>query len=411
MSAQETVRGAGTGKMVTGFAGVAHFFNHLMEPAFYVVALVLPAVFGLPYEAVLPLILGGKILTGLAAPLAGWLSDRWGTLTLMGLYFFGMGVAVLLAGLSQTPWQMAAALTLWGLFAAIYHPVGIAWVIATAARQGKALGVNGVFGSLGPALGAAMAGILIDGFGWRAAFFVPAVALLATGVAFVIAVRRGQITAGADQRSTAAKGGEAAPAGWQRAFVILAISMVCGGLIYQSTQAALPKLFDERGVGSALSGGILGDGAMGPGLAVMIVYGFAAIMQVACGVLADRYPLKWVYLGSLFLQAPLLALATAATGLPLLMAVMMMVMLNTGSFPAENALIARFTPTHWRGTVFGGKYLLSFGISSLGVPMVAVLRGWTGDFVALLSLLAAGAALAGLVLLLLPPPPASKGQQ
>ena len=105
------------------------------------------------------------------------------------------------------------------------------------------------------------------------------------------------------------------------------------------------------------------------------------------------------------LQAPLLALATLVSGLPLLGAVMLMVMLNTGSFPAENALIARFTPSRWRGTVFGGKYLLSFGISSLGVPMVALLRGWTGDFTLLLSLLAGAAAFAGLILLLLPDPP------
>ncbi|WP_019644839.1 MFS transporter [Novispirillum itersonii] len=393
-------------RAVTAFAGIAHFFNHLVEPAFYVVALVLPTVFGMPYEAVLPLILGGKVLTGLAAPLAGWLADRWGTLTLMGIYFFGMGLAIIATGLSQTPWQMAAALAAWGLFAAIYHPVGIAWVISASARQGKALGVNGVFGSLGPALGAVMAGALIDGFGWRAAFMVPGLALLVTGVLFTQAARAGRIPAGEGRRRDGAAAADGtAPDGWQRAFVLLALSMVCGGLIYQSTQAALPKLFEERAVGDALSGGLLGDGAFGPGLAVMLVYGFAAVMQVACGVLADRYPLKWVYLGTLMLQAPLLALATLASGLPLLGAVMLMVMLNTGSFPAENALIARFTPSRWRGTVFGGKYLLSFGISSLGVPMVALLRGWTGDFTLLLSLLAGAAAFAGLILLLLPDPP------
>lgn len=402
MTAATTPEGA---RAVTLFAGIAHFFNHLVEPAFYVVALVLPAVFGLPYEAVLPLILGGKMLTGLAAPLAGWLADRWGTLPLMGIYFFGMGLAILATGFSQTPGQMAVALAAWGLFAAIYHPVGIAWVMSASARQGKALGINGVFGSLGPALGAVLAGALIDGFGWRAAFMVPGLALLGTGVLFTLAARGGRIPAGAGRRRETTVSADTAPHGWQRAFGLLAVSMVCGGLIYQSTQAALPKLFDERGVGDALTGGLLGDGAFGPGLAVMLVYGFAAVMQVACGMLADRYPLKWVYLATLICQAPLLAVATVASGVPLLGAVMLMVMLNTGSFPAENALIARFTPSRWRGTVFGGKYLLSFGISSLGVPMVALLRGWTGDFTLLLSLLTGAAACAGLLLLLLPDPP------
>ena len=46
-------------------------------------------------------------------------------------------MAGLLVSLSQDRWQLAAALTLMGCFAAIYHPVGMSWLVRTAANRGS----------------------------------------------------------------------------------------------------------------------------------------------------------------------------------------------------------------------------------------------------------------------------------
>ena len=62
---------------IVGFSSIGHFYNHLFEPMYFVVALVLPPILGVPYEQVLTLIIAGNLLTGLFAPVAGWLADRW----------------------------------------------------------------------------------------------------------------------------------------------------------------------------------------------------------------------------------------------------------------------------------------------------------------------------------------------
>ena len=176
---------------------------------------------------------------------------------------------------------------------------------------------------------------------------------------------------------------DASKADTWRAGLVLSLTMLCSGLIYQATQPALPKLFSER----------LGDG-LGVGaaaFAVTAVYLVAGLTQVVSGHLADRYPPKWLYLGSALLQAPLLALVGWSSGVGLVGAAMLAVLFNMASIPAENLLLSQYTPARWRGTAFGLKFVLSFGVSGLAVPMVSLIRGWTGGFGILFALLAVSA--------------------
>ncbi|WP_404385262.1 MFS transporter [Caenispirillum salinarum] len=371
-------------RAVAWIAGIAHFFSHLFEPIFYVVALVLPTVFDVSYEAALTLIIVGKLLYGLAAPAAGWLGDRWSATGMMAVFFLGLGVSGLWAGMAGSATEMMLALAALGLFGSIYHPVGIAWLVRSATSRGKALGFNGIFGGLGPAVAGVTAGGLVEWLGWRAAFIIPSLVVLALGVAFVILMRRGVVR---ETRHDAAPQPEPDRRDTVRAYTILALCMVCGGLIYQSTQSTLPKVFEEG------LGGLLGDGGtLGVGTAVMIVYGVAGFMQLICGHLADRFPLKYVYVGMYLLQIPMLAMILGLTGAPLLLAAVLAVTLNIGALPAENSLLAKFTPARWRATAYGLKFVLAFGVAGLGVQLAAWIRGTTGDFFWLYALLA-GAAL------------------
>ena len=70
---------------------------------------------------------------------------------------------------------MAICLTLVGVFAAIYHPVGLALVVHGREKTGVPLAINGIFGNMGVASAALITGFLIDTAGWRYAFFVPGV--------------------------------------------------------------------------------------------------------------------------------------------------------------------------------------------------------------------------------------------
>ena len=78
--------------------------------------------------------------------------------------------------------------------------------------------------------------------------------------------------------------------------------------------------------------------------------------------------------------------------LPLFAASLLCFSLIAISTPTENALLAHYTPSRWRATAFGAKFLLSLGVSALGVPLVATVYDRTGDFIwlfAILGLLAA----------------------
>ena len=75
------------------------------------------------------------------------------------------------------------------MFAAIYHPVGIAMLVSNQPNLGRTLGVNGVWGNAGLAFAALLTGALADLAGWRAAFFVPGALCIAAGFGFVWAAR------------------------------------------------------------------------------------------------------------------------------------------------------------------------------------------------------------------------------
>jgi FSR family fosmidomycin resistance protein-like MFS transporter len=372
------------------FSCAGHAYAHIFEPIFFIVALVLPGELGMSYEEVLALIIAGKLLYGLPAPLAGWLGDRWSTVGMMAVYFIGLGAAAIGVGLAQGPVMLAVALGFMGLFGSIYHPVGIAWLVRNAVDKGKAIGLNGVFGGIGPALAGVVAGGLIAVSGWRAAFIVPGVVVLGTGLLFLLALARGWVVeTKADRKpEPVADRGDTV-----RAFIVLSVTMLCAGLIYQATQPSLPKLFEER----------LGEfGLLAAAGGVTVVYLLAGFTQILAGHMADRFSPKRIYLAVALIQVPLLLGLAHASGLGLLLLAMLAVSFNMAGIPAENLLLSRYTPAKWRGTAFGMKFILSFGVSGLGVPMVSLIRGWGGGFEMVFSVLAVSAVLVALAAWQLP---------
>ncbi|HTH17457.1 MAG TPA: MFS transporter [Magnetospirillum sp.] len=372
------------------FSCLGHLYSHVFEPIFYIAALVLPGELGLSYEEVLALIVVGKLLYGLLAPAAGWLGDRWSTVGMMAVFFLGLGLSALAMGLVQGPWAVGFVLALIGLFGSIYHPVGIAWMIRSAVDKGKAIGINGVFGGIGPGVASLTAGTLIAASGWRAAFVVPGVLVLLTGLAFLVFVAKGWVI---EAKADRAPQPEPSKGDAMRAGIVLSVTMLCAGLIYQATQPSLPKLFEER-----LGGANVGDAA----LAVTVVYLLAGLTQIAAGHLADRFPAKKVYLLAALAQAPLLAALAWASGISMVALALLAVAGNMAAIPAENLLLAKYTPAKWRGTAFGLKFVLSFGVSGLAVPLVSLIRVASGGFEVLFVLLAGAALVVAAAAALLP---------
>jgi len=172
--------------------------------------------------------------------------------------------------------------------------------------------------------------------------------------------------------------------------------MMLMGVMFQATQAALPKVFDLR------LREIAGAGAFGVGALVALVYLVGGLMQVAGGLLADRYPLKPLYFGSFLLQVPVLVAIAAFSGAPLIALAVVTVILTQAPLPAENMLLTRYTPERHRSLAFGVKFVLAFSTAPLALWLVSFVQGRTGEFHWLFAALAAMAAVAAISALLLP---------
>ena len=168
------------------FASLGHVYVHCFTAFFFVIVLAIEVDWQRPYHELISLWTLGAALVGAGALPAGWLADRFSANALMIFYFLGLGASSVAAGLTGGTTGLLIALASLGLFASIYHPVGIPWLIRNSPvhSRGRVLAINGVFGGLGAAVAGLAAGLLIDVSGWRAAFIVPGLISICTGLVF-----------------------------------------------------------------------------------------------------------------------------------------------------------------------------------------------------------------------------------
>ena len=376
------------------FSNTGHALSHLFMMIYPTVVLALEVEFSQPYHVLISLMLAGNILFGAAALPAGYLGDKWGAINMMVVFFLGTGLSAILVGFANNEIQIVLSFALVGFFGSIYHPVGIAWIARTINNRGKALGINGVFGSAGMGIAPIMAGILTDLFSWRAAFIIPGVFCVAIGVILLVFSFKGLIQ---EYEPEVERDIPESPEGdMKKGILLLLFTVACTGLIYQATSFMLPKLIEMR-----LSD-FLGDGLIGVGAMVSIIYFLSGGMQLLGGWMADRFQLKRVYLICWVLQVPLLIIAGFLNTALIFPVLAMMVVANTIGSPAENSLFARYSPPQWRSTAFGVKFVLALGVAALAVPLVSWAHKLVGEFTWLLVALAIIAVVAAIVTLMLP---------
>ena len=235
--------------------------------------------------------------------------------------------------------------------------------------------------------------MLADLISWRMAFILPGIACVATGIAMALMVRGGSMM---ETKTDMKPERPATRNDIVRAFIVLSVTMIFSGLIYQCLSLAMPKVFSER------ASDVLGSGSTGVGAAVAAIYLAAGLCQYVGGYLADRYPNKTIYLLTFLVQVPICVMIAAATGVPAIVLAATLAVAQTLNGPSESILLARYTPEKWRATAFGAKFVLSIGVSAAGVPLIAWIYGSTGGFEWLFFVMGAMAALAAVACLSLP---------
>ncbi|MFN8923999.1 MAG: MFS transporter [Rhodospirillales bacterium] len=382
-----------SGRLAIVFSCIGHAQMHVLAALYLTVVLALETDWQASYDHLLRLWTLGALLIGLGAPLAGWLGDRWSESRMMVVFHTLTGLGAVAAGLAPDETGLVLGLALLGIGASIYHPVGLAWIVKNAENRGSALAWNGIFGGIGVAAAGFVAGGLSDVVSWRAAMIVPGLVCMATGLLLAILIARGTVV---DRTVDAKPVPRPSRGDTVRVFLLLSVTMLCAGLVYNSMATIMPKWFGDR------MPGIVGGGTMGVGALVSLVFLVGAVPQLLGGWLVDRLPPKRIYVAMLLLQVPVLALAATAVGYPLFaLAALTVAMLNI-QVPAENELLARFTPARHRGLAYGAKFVLAFGSGPAAVQFAAWTYDATGRFDDLLFALTALAALAVLAALMLP---------
>jgi MFS family permease len=366
--------------LTIAFLNLGHALDHLFMLIFTTAVIAIAASTGQHYSELLSLSLGGFIAFGACSIPAGWLGDRWSRRAMMVIFFIGIGASSILTGFARSNIEIAIGLTLIGVFAAIYHPVGIAMLVRNHPRQGRALGVNGFFGNLGVAMAALITGALADFAGWRWAFIAPGIFSILSGFAFWYFAPATEIAGAAAKKpvSSLPRSVVARVAG------VVVVATIAGGIIFNATTVAMPKLFDQR------LGDIVGTN-FGLGTLVALVFLLAAFAQLLVGNLIDRMSLYRVFLPIAALQAPFLFLAGMVDGYLMLVIAIVMMFLVFGQIPINDAMVARYTNDEWRSRVYALRYVMSFSASATAVPMIAYLYATTGEFTQTFNVLAAAA--------------------
>lgn len=367
-------------KLSVRFLNLGHLLDHYVILIFPTVVIGLEAVYQTSYGQLLTLSWAAFAAIGIFALPFGWLADHWSRRNMMAVFFIGTGLSAIAVGLSPNFTTLAIALFAVGVFAAIYHPVGIPMLLEQAVDRGRVMAFNGVAGNLGVSIAAVCTGVLTSLFGWRFAFFIPAAIFLAAGIAYLR-----MVPADSQRRSTQPHADDVT-IDFRMVMVFVALIMVistAGGFVFNILTIILPKIIDVRA---------------GSNIPLVIVSGMAtavflcgAAAQLTVGRILGRVQAHLLLAVLALMQFTALWWVTAASGWTLLVALALSMIAIYGQVTVNDIVLGRYVPSHMRGRVYAARFFLIFAPSGPGVWWVSHLYDTRGlDVVLWLMMATAG---------------------
>jgi predicted MFS family arabinose efflux permease len=376
------------------------FLDHLFMLIFATVAaLVLIREWGLSYAELIPYATPGFIAFGLFSLPSGWLADRWSRKGMMTVFFIGAGLAAIATSTAATPLQIGVGLFIVGIFASIYHPVGLAMVARGGSRMGHDIALNGVFGNLGVGVAALLTGFLIDQTSWRG-FLEPRCGFRCdrSGLWLAFSRSRGHQKCGqrVDRHTLRASRCtfHETNAEWRamliRVTAIIFFSTAVSSIIFQGTTFTLPKVFAERLGGISQSATAIG------GLA-FVVFAIASMAQLVVGNQLDPRP---VFIGVAIIQIVFFLMMPGLIDWPALIVALCFMLGAFGQFLINDYMIGKMAKSELRASIYGTRYIVSFAVLAAVLPLISWVHKYWGFDVLFHILAAAATAILAAVFLL-----------
>ena len=358
------------------YINIGHFLDHFMMLIFAKAAFDAGRHFGLGYDEIIIYGTLGLFLFGAAAPLAGWLADKYSRSIIIIIYPFGVSLGAFLCFLSSSPIMLGFSIGVIGFFAAIFHPVGIAMLIRDSNKVGIRLGVNGVWGNMGVAAAPVLTGFIILNSNWQLSFLVPSLICLIFGIAQL----RGFKEIDIKEEKTKQKISNGLVEGWKIVLLSLTMTTLAGGFIFGSLTFLIPRIFEVNLSGISVDIAITG-------LLAGIVYAIASLSQVGVGYLIDRYSPK-IILGFVGIgQFLLIYLSSLYIDYALFFVMLMAMFFVFGQVPITDAILVRYVDDQWRARILSVKFLINLCAGASVLPLVSLFLGYGYTFSDLLTIL------------------------
>lgn len=333
----------------------------------------------------------GKLLTGqmsnswrftwgFGALGAGWLVDRYGSRQMLAVYLAGCGALCIAVVWCQTTVSLFVVMLAMGAFASIYHPAGLALIShsSSVASRSRALGMHGVFGSLGIGFAPFAAALILDsGMSWRAVYGWLSVPGVLLGVIFVWISWRHRSPSHSDVSPLAP---DTVIPRWRSFFTLTVLAML-QGFIYAAVFSFLPRYLSEVPEGTFgveslnhVEAGQLdhsGDAEVSRYTSrgmwwAMPVLLSGCVGQYVAGRWARPAWLEKQLVAVILLNIPFLLWMSVADGMVRVWAAAGFALVHFMHQPIYNSLIAQYTPLARRSICYGFSFAAGLGLGSVG---------------------------------------------
>ena len=355
------------------FLNIGHFLDHFFILIFATAAaLSLVTEWQLSYAELIPYSMAGFIAFGLFSLPSGWLADKWSREGMMLVFFVGIGLTSIGASTAQSPLEIAIWLFAVGIFASIYHPVGLALIAKGGKNMGMDIAVNGVWGNMGVGFAAFITGLMIDYLGWRFAFWIPGVLSVIIGIAYFFNQKKNILVnfKNENKENTQKNNFSNLKTSDELRSLIFRVSMVVffttaiSSVIFQGTTFAIPKIFEERLSGITSSASVLGSLAL-------FVFAIASFAQIIVGKLLDKIGPKRVFLIVALIQLTFFILFVEQYNWIALFVALMFMLGAFGQIPINDYMIGKMAKSDFRARVYAVRYVISFAVWVVVVPLIS----------------------------------------
>jgi MFS family permease len=281
----------------------------------------------------------------------GWFADRFGRVRALMSSVLLYSVSTALCGFTQTATQLMVCRVLLGLGMGGEWACGAALVAETwpAHKRGKALALVQRAWAVGYALGAAVVGLVMPRFGWRAVFFAGVLPALVS-----LWVRRGlrEPAVWRQERTSDVRFGPLFRGTFGYSMLVCSTMNAAALFGWWGLFTWLPRFLS------------MPTAEGGRGLSIVQTSGWTIVMQtgtflgyIGFGFLADRFSRKHTYIGFLLIAALLVpAFAFVRNPNALLLIGPLVGFFGTGYFAGFSVIASELFPTALRASAMGFVY-------------------------------------------------------